>query len=79
MQASATAKLLKWGCSLLSVSCNGFGIDRDRPSLTANANKPNFQQQSLQKKATPPPPTHPQNMCEVGAEITHIHTHKHTH
>lgn len=40
MRASATAKLLKWGCSTQSVSHNGFGIDRGYPSLTPNANKP---------------------------------------
>ncbi len=40
MQASPTAKLLKWGRSTQSVSHNGFGIDRSFASRTPNTNKP---------------------------------------
>lgn len=40
MQASPTAKLLKWGCSTQSVSHNGSGIDRGYPTRTPNTNKP---------------------------------------
>lgn len=66
MRASATAKLLKWGCSTQSMSHNGFGIDRSFPSLTPNANKPHSTAELQSKNGYV-------NMGEAIAQITHAH------